>query len=120
MATPMPVTHFQILSKNPDAAAAFYQRAFGWTMATANGMGYRELTTGGLPGGIWPSPPGSPAIAQLFVDVPDVSASVADAVAAGGRAILPPTMLPDGDEMAIVLDPEGLPFGLVRRKASGA
>ena len=116
MPAPKPVTDFQILSANPDRAAAFYQRVFGWTVSTANAMAYRELATGGLPGGIWPSQPGAPSMAQLFVEVPDLPAAVADATSAGGRTIIPPSLLPDGDQMAVILDPDGVAFGLVKRR----
>ena len=118
--TPRPVTHFQVLSTNPDRAAEFYRAVFGWTMTSANAMGYRELGTGSLAGGIWPIQPGSPSMTQLFVEVPDVPAAVADATRAGGRTVVPPSVLPDGDEMAVILDPDGLPFGLVKRRAARA
>jgi predicted enzyme related to lactoylglutathione lyase len=116
MTTPRPITHFQILSTDPDRSAAFYRSVFGWTVGSANAMAYRELTTGSIGGGIWPTQGGGPSIVQLFVEVPNVSAAVADAALAGGRTIIPPSVLPDGDEMAIIVDPDGVPFGLVRRK----
>jgi hypothetical protein len=31
--------------------------------------------------------------------------------------VLPPQKLPEGDEMAVILDPEGIPVALTRRAA---
>jgi len=47
--------------------------------------------------------------------VPDVAASAAAAVAEGASVIVPVTALPDGDVMAVLLDPLGQPFGLVQK-----
>ena len=116
-----PVTNFQILARNPDRAARFYNELFGWSVDNNNAMGYRVIQTGspaGIQGGIWPAPPEGQAMVQLFVQVDDVAAAVTKASEAGGKVIIQPQSLPDGDQMAVILDPEGIPFGLVRtRKA---
>jgi predicted enzyme related to lactoylglutathione lyase len=51
---------------------------------------------------------------QLLVEVDDVSRHVQEATALGARVIVAPQKLPDGDEMAILHDPEGIPFGICR------
>jgi len=33
----------------------------------------------------------------------------------GARAIIPPQTLPEGDVLAVMHDPQGIPFGLVSR-----
>ena len=109
---PMRVTQFQILAKNPERAAEFYQRVFGWRVHSDNALAYRTLDTGGIAGGIWPAPPEAPSMVQLFLEVADVSAAVATATEAGARVVIPPSTLPEGDEMAVILDPEGITFGL--------
>lgn len=108
---------FQIFAKNPDRAAKFYGSLFGWSIDTNNAMGYRVVKTGstsGIQGGIWPSPPEGHAMVRLFVEVEDVNTAVDQAGQLGGNIIIPPQKLPDGDEMAVILDPEGIPFGLVK------
>jgi len=80
-----------------------------------NPLGYRRLDTGskaGIQGGIWPAPPQSPDFVQLFVSVDDVNASVKKAEDLGAKLIIPPTMLPEGDEMAVLHDPHGMSFGV--------
>jgi len=49
---------------------------------------------------------------QLFVAVPDVADSIRKAEELGGKAVVPRTVLPDGDVMAVVQDPSGLTVGL--------
>lgn len=70
-----PVTHWQIIAKNPDKAAAFYTSLFGWSVDTGNQLGYRTVSTnarGGVDGGIWPAPPEASSMVTLYVEVDDV------------------------------------------------
>ena len=112
-----PVSQFQILSKEPDATARFYGELFGWTVDAANPLGYRRIDTGtteGIQGGIWPAPPQAPNFVQLFMSVSDMSAALARAERLGARVLIPPTVLPEGDEMAVLLDPLGMSFAVWR------
>ena len=108
---PNPVIQFQILSKAPNETAQFYVRLFGWTVHSDNPLGGMVVGTGseaGIQGGIWPAPPEAPNFVQLFIAVEDVNASVKRAEELGAKLIVPPTMLPEGDEMAVILDPQGM------------
>jgi uncharacterized protein len=110
-----PVLQFQIISKAPDETAAFYASLFGWRVDANNPMGYRQIETGskaGIQGGIWPAPPQALTFVQLFVGVDNVKASVAQAIALGAELIIPPTILQEGGEMAVLHDPQGLPFAM--------
>lgn len=116
-----PVVRWQIVSPDPERTATFYRTLFGWDLSQANAMGYRELRTNAAPrgpvdGGVWPAPPGNGPLVQLFMEVADVQASVTKAEGLGARVIVPVSVLPDGDTMAVLLDPTGLPFGLCRSK----
>ncbi len=113
-----PVVQFQILSKSPEETASFYASLFGWTVDANNALGYRQIHTGsnqGIQGGIWPAPPQAPNFVQLFMAVDDVAASAQKAAALGAKQIIPPTTLPDGGQMAVLSDPQGMPFALWRR-----
>jgi predicted enzyme related to lactoylglutathione lyase len=114
-----PVMQFQMLAKNPEAQAAFYTKVFSWDVDANNALGYRTIKTGserGINGGIWPIQPGTEghAMVQLFIEVDDVASYVEKVKDAGGNVVMPPQKLPDGDEMAIIIDPEGLPVGLFK------
>jgi len=109
-----PVVQWQMVTKDPEEAARFYGALFGWKVGAQNALRYRQVDTGGTPGGIWPAPAEGPGFVQLFVAVPDVAAAAERAQALGASIVVPPTVLPDGDTMAILHDPNGVPFGLVR------
>jgi predicted enzyme related to lactoylglutathione lyase len=113
-----PVVQFQILAKAPEETGRFYSELFGWKVDAANPRGYRQINTGcdaGIQGGIWPAPPQAQAFVQLFIAVGDVAASVRKAEELGGKTIVPPTILPEGDEMAVMLDSQGMAFAICRR-----
>ena len=113
-----PVMQFQILSKEPEQTAKFFSDLFGWTIDANNPMGYRRIHTGsneGIQGGIWPAPPQAPSFAQLFIKVQDVRKSVAQAPELGAKVLIPPMVLPEGDEMAVLHDPQGLSFAVWRK-----
>ncbi len=112
-----PVVHFQIVTKSPDKLQGFYSKLFDWEVSANNALGYRTIDTGsekGINGGIWPAPPEAPSFVQLFVDVDDVDACIQKALPLGGSVIIPPQKLPDGDEMAVIRDPEGIPIALMK------
>ncbi len=116
---PNPVVRWQIISPEADRAAGFYQKLFAWKLSKANGLGYRELnsSTGeGAEGGVWPAPPGQPGFVQLFVEVENVDDTITTATKLGATIIVPKSVLPDGDTMAILLDPTGLSFGVCQLK----
>src|SRR5262245_40521899 len=113
-----PVTQWQILSKQPERTAEFYGELFDWRVNADNPLGYRQVSTGGgggIDGGIWPAPPEAPSFVQLFVEVDDLAARIERAVAMGARVLIPPQTLPDGDQLAVLLDPQGMSFGMHRR-----
>jgi uncharacterized protein len=112
-----PVMQFQILSKAPDETARFYSSLFGWTVNADNPLGYREISTGsseGIQGGIWPAPSQAVGLVQLFVGVEDVTTCVRKAEEMGAKLIIPPTSLPAGGQLAVLHDPLGISFGIMK------
>ena len=118
-----PVIEWQILAKDPAAAADFYRRIFDWQVDADNRLGYRRINSNashGIAGGIWPAPQADRNFVQLFVAVDDVTRSHDLATSLGATSIVAPQQLPDGDELAILLDPFGMAFGLIRKKSANA
>jgi len=115
-----PVRQFQLLARDPAALAEFYSGAFGWKVTDANALGYRQISTGasGLEGGIWPAPPQATPFVQLFVEVDDLEVTLARATSLGAKVLLPPQVLPDGDAMALLVDPQGIPLGIFKPSKS--
>jgi len=112
-----PIAHWQLLSADPERTAGFYSALFGWRVSDANGLGYREVGGAGIDGGIWPVPQGAPEGVQLYVQVEDIDDALEKTVALGGSVVMPKQVLPDGDAMALALDPLGRSFGLMTRSA---
>lgn len=114
---PHPVVKFQILSADPEGTTRFYTELFGWTVNADNPLGYREISTGsppGIDGGIWPAPQQAQNLVQLFVYADDVKGVVDKAQGLGAKLVIPPTMLPQGEEMAVMVDPKGMTFAVWR------
>ena len=111
-----PVSHWQILTKQPEALQIFYSTLFGWSITGDNPLGYKVVDTAteeGIGGGIWPIAPGEGhSMVQLFIRVDDVKDFVNRAKELGGNVVIPPQILPGGDEMAVVVDPDGIPFAM--------
>ena len=111
------VAQFQILSKSQDETARFYGDLFGWSVNAANPLSYRRIDTGsaeGIQGGIWPAPQETVNFVQLVISVDDVKAAVTRAKHLGAKLLIPPVVLPEGDEMAVLHDPQGMPFAVWR------
>jgi uncharacterized protein len=115
-----PVMRWQILAKDPEKVAEFYTKLFAWDIDTNNALNYRMVDTGserGINGGIWPAPTQGHSMVNLYVEVDDVDACLAKATKLGGTVIIGHQKLPDGDEMAVILDVEGIPVGLFKPAA---
>jgi uncharacterized protein len=112
-----PVMYWQILSKQPAKLAEFYGSIFGWNVWPADALGSRAVETGsseGISGGIWQIPAEGHSMVQIFIRVDNVAEYVQRVEAAGGKVLFPPQVIPSGDEVSILQDPEGIPFGIFR------
>jgi predicted enzyme related to lactoylglutathione lyase len=113
-----PVLQWQILTKQPEKLEEFYTKLFGWKVSDDNALGYRRVDTSseeGIHGGLWPiSEKEGHSMVQLFIRVGDVKAHAVTAQELGARILIPPQSLPDGDEVCIAMDPDGIPFGMFR------
>jgi len=113
-----PVMQWQILTKQPKKLEEFYSKLFGWSVSSDNALGYARVDTNskeGISGGFWPiGEKEGHSMVQLFIRVENVKAHVKKAEQLGARVVIPPQALPDGDEMAVVVDPDGIPFAMFR------
>jgi predicted enzyme related to lactoylglutathione lyase len=113
----------ELSARGFDRAVPFYERVFGWTHRTSP-MGdagdYTEFLADGqtIAGGMEMSPmvPAEvPSYWLVYFAVSDIDRSFADAVGAGGREMLAPQDFPGG-RFAILADPTGAAFGLLRMR----
>jgi uncharacterized protein len=111
------VVHFEIPAENPERAAAFYKKAFGWKIEKWPGpMEYWMVTTGpegtpGINGGLMRK--GNVTATTNTVDVESVDKAVDAVTSAGGKEIMPKTPIPGVGYFAYCLDTEGNLFGVM-------
>jgi predicted enzyme related to lactoylglutathione lyase len=112
-----PIVHFEVIGKSAPAARKFYGELFGWKIGEPMpDMGNYALVDGdtsGVAGGIGEEPDGSTRV-TVYVQVPDLSATLDRAVAMGGKVVMPPMEIPGVVSLAQLSDPDGNVIGLVK------
>lgn len=110
----------QLNTGDPKKAAAFYTALFGWkadTSPMADGSGdYTTFMNGTTPaGGAMAMPPGVGMAHWLTYFVAnDVDATVARTQKDGGTVMVPGTDIPDMGRFAVLQDPQGAYFAVVK------
>lgn len=112
--------------KSGDWAAAwrFYERLFGWQKTTSHDMGpmgsYQLFSVGGIEmGGMFTKPDTMPAPPHwlYYTRVQSVEETIERARIGGAQLLNGPMVVPTGDTVAQLLDPQGAAFALHQRKA---
>ena len=113
---------FDLVTGDPATARAFYGKVFGWSfLAVPGGADYSLIAAGDRTiGGVF-----QPAAARgragtrwlSFVSVEDVGAAASRLEELGFAVLLPATEVPGRGTQAIVRDPQGAVFGLMRSAA---
>ncbi len=118
---------YELMTSDADAAGDFYGKVVGWTSTSAGqpGMDYRFFSSSdgsdnkdGVGGYMAITPEMAKGGARPawvgYIKVDDVDASAATITAAGGMVLMPGTDLEGVGRMAMVADPQGAPFYLMR------
>jgi len=112
----------ELTARGVDKALPFYQSVFGWTVRTSDmGEGkppYHEFQLDGesVAGAqdLDPMvPPEVPSYWLAYFEVADVDSTFATATGSGAKAMVPPMDFPGG-RFAILTDPQGATFGLLK------
>lgn len=112
------VVHFEVPAENPERAAAFYKKAFGWKIEKWPGpMEYWMVTTGdngapGINGGLMRK--GDVTSVTNTIDVESVDKAIATVTSAGGKLIQPKTPIAGVGFFAYCQDTEGNLFGVMQ------
>jgi uncharacterized protein len=116
---------YELMTTDPDSAAAFYGAVIGWKIAAPatsmpDGKDYRMIvrSDGGSAGGMLKLSEemlkqGARPVWLGYLHVVDVDAAVKGIEASGGRTLMPRMDLPVGS-IAMVADPMGTPFYVMR------
>ena len=105
---------FEHLSRDLPKARAFYDALFGWctdTVEIPGSVPYPMIHHGGHGiGGFREAPVGTSVRWMPYLSVADVDASFRDAIAAGGKPIMPPIEYGAVGSGALLADPTGAEF----------
>jgi predicted enzyme related to lactoylglutathione lyase len=110
-----PIVHFEILAQDIELQRAFYTGMFNWPF----GDGPIMNVPSGL-GGPEPGPAGHMRQSDrggfvLYIQVRDISESLAKVPTLGGTVVSQPFDVPAGPTIASIEDPEGNPLVLVQQ-----
>ncbi|MFA1739496.1 VOC family protein [Lysinibacillus fusiformis] len=113
------VIGFELNSQEPEKAAAFYRKVFGWEVA-APSWDYWPVKTGqkskiGVNGGISKGPSDYPHGTRIQIEV-DAIDEVVEQATSNGATVLREKMEFDGFYLAYLVDPTGLGIGLIQHK----
>ncbi|MGD9618843.1 MAG: VOC family protein [Mycolicibacterium sp.] len=112
---PGKVSWFEVASNDVEQSARFYGELFGWVFNGDPGVYLAVDTEGdGISGGIIPATPNTGTYATFGVEVDDVDAVFASALAKGATAVVPPTDNPGGVRSAYLRDADGSLFAVYR------
>lgn len=120
---------YELLTTDVAGSKRFYETVLGWSVTEpmpGNAHGYRGIETGtGMVGGVMPLDAemcknGAKPAWLFYVAVDDVDASVAKAKAAGATVLMPPFEIPDIGRIAMLTDPQGNPFYVMRGQSPHA
>jgi predicted enzyme related to lactoylglutathione lyase len=117
-----PVVHFEITGKDGPKLQGYYSELFGWQIDANNPMSYgivaREDNLNpdgiGIGGGISGGPEGYDGHVTVYVEVPDVEATLAQAERLGGTRVMGPEQVMEDLEIGLFSDPEGHVIGVMR------
>lgn len=119
---------YELITPDPEASKAFYEAVVGWQVgpASAEHNGYREIRAGdGHAGGMLPLTDemrqhGARPTWLGYIGVDDVDHSIASIERAGGKALMPAFDIPGVGRLALVADPQGVPFYVMRGASNEA
>jgi hypothetical protein len=114
---------YELMTPDPEGAKAFYDAVIGWTIGegVAEYGGYRMIGTsdGKFAGGVLPltdemQQHGARPTWLGYIHVPDTDQAVTSIEAAGGKTYLPANDIPNVGRIAMVADPQGAPFYVMK------
>ncbi len=109
-----PVTWFEIIGKDSTGLHTFYREVFGWKMTPpVKEMGNYAMVTDhepGIGGGIGEGD----ARVSIYIETPDPEGLLSKAARAGARVLMPVTTITPDTTIAMLMDPAGNTFGLLK------
>lgn len=122
------IIHFEIPANNIENLKTFYEKLFNWKMihSPVENMDYWVIQTvptddkgmlqrPGVNGGMYAKPKEQKDLTQVnYITVENVDEYIEKLTKLGGKVIRPKQQVPTVGYIALALDPEGNPFGLLQ------
>ena len=114
---------YELMTPDPEGSKAFYDAVVGWNIGEAapEFNGYRMIgrSDGKFAGGVMPltaemQQHGARPTWLGYIHVIDVDESVRQIAQAGGKALMHPFDIPNVGRIALVTDPQGAPFYVMK------
>ena len=114
---------YELMTADPEGAKEFYDAVVGWTISEGapEFNGYRMIgrSDGKSAGGVLPltdemQQHGARPTWLGYISVPDVDQATAAIEQAGGKALMPAFDIPNVGRIALVADPQGAPFYVMK------
>ena len=115
---------YELMTPDAEASKGFYDAVVGWDISPEGPPeygGYRMIgrSDGKYAGGVLPltaemQQHGAKPTWLGYLHVKDVDAKIASIEAAGGKALMPATDIPNVGRIAMVADPQGAPFYIMK------
>src|SRR6185295_2108298 len=114
---------YELMTADPEGAKEFYDAVVGWTISEGapEFNGYRMIgrSDGKSAGGVLPltdemQQHGARPTWLGYISVPDVDQATAAIAQAGGKALMPAFDIPNVGRIAMVADPQGAPFYVMK------
>lgn len=113
------VVGFELSSQDPEKAAEFYSKVFGWEISEPN-WDYWPIKTGedknpGINGGIGKGPNDYPHGTRIQIEVDSIDEAISTAINNGAMVVRDKMEFVDF-YLAYLVDPVGISFGLIEKK----
>jgi predicted enzyme related to lactoylglutathione lyase len=113
-----PVVHWELWSKEPEKASAFYANVFGWDIQHIPALNYHMVQTGGvggINGGIMKPQDGEwPGNMAFYVQVDDLDAYAAKVKSAGGKMLVEKMDVPGVGQLSLFEDTDKRVLGMFK------
>jgi uncharacterized protein len=110
-----PVVYFEIEAIDAEKQRAFYAALFSWDISDGPIMGFRAGLGAPEAGPAGHIREGKRSGVTLYIQVRDLTESLAKTVELGGAVVLERLQVPGGATLAAITDPEGNPVTLVQQ-----
>lgn len=117
--TPGAFSWSELITKDVEAAKAFYGEIFGWQFkeGSVGSAAYTVIEVAGKEiGGMSPVPANAQTMAPTwgtYVTVENVEATLQKVEALGGKILMPPIQIPPAACFALIQDPQGANLAII-------